>query len=101
LIQFFYRQTKVETTIGVEPTPSSSGAAAGSSSPTRTTPSSLPLANGGVGEGSGTLTRGKREKSPTGSIPSVPSPGQAAASTDVSLKGNLKSFLSFLIPDKC
>ncbi|XP_060605380.1 band 4.1-like protein 5 isoform X2 [Ruditapes philippinarum] len=79
-------QTKVETTIGVEPTPSTSGAAAGSSSPTRTTPSSLPLANGGVGEGSGTLTRGKREKSPTGSIPSVPSPGQAAASTDVSLK---------------
>ncbi|KAL4222974.1 hypothetical protein ACF0H5_019015 [Mactra antiquata] len=68
---------KVETTIGVEPAPSTSSGTDTPKSSTRSAPKSLPLTNGGVNEESNTLTRKKREKS-SSSGSTTPSPGTSA-----------------------
>lgn len=94
---FLTNRTKVETTIGVEPTPSTSSSQ-GPATPTKGKPGSLPLANGGAStEENGTLTRKRnRDKSPTESKSTTPSPVGAAAK-EVSLKGDasIPSKISF------
>ncbi|XP_052796787.1 band 4.1-like protein 5 isoform X3 [Mya arenaria] len=78
--------TKVETTIGVEPTPSTSSASP-AKTPTSPAPGSLPLANAGGAEGGDTLTRRSRKRETSQDKSSSPtSPPGAVGGKEVSLK---------------
>ena len=93
-----FRQSKVETTIDVEPTAHSSKDVTPSPTPApREAPKSLALANGSAGERTGSLTRHRDKKSPSGSSGHrTPSPVTTA---EISLKGIVDRVYNFYAPE--